>query len=1705
ELQLQRELKEKHRLNTFQVQKPLPISIELNCNNQVFENTELADSREQSKLSSNNIIITIICIKTETSSRKMQTILKTITNSIIPCRTMCMHALNKELFFKKDFCLQFDMKKADDYDNTIVEFLTVFSQVIFEFDQFLRDMHLKIVSPNLTCDYINIDDTDSIFYLMKCIHKCTGISHHYQELHIMRTNTPNKDSNVELIDQYGLLCDYKIIDCECVILVSVMIRSFFKSAYERLYIHQDNELKKATKQKRNLNDQDNSQEMALPICFFILTKQYIQYSPNDVDDIYNKCDDQVRNEYASEMLKYTKNNTFDKDLSCWPNNFNRVIYTIDTKLNDFYVVAIRIDASKSIYSVKKAFRYITQIRESINTLVYGKHILQDNKSLAEYQIVTGSMVYSVCCEIYPFGDNRSILTPPQSISASDISDNKKCETKEKVKKKLSKKLSDKKSNEDMIESQTLLHKSVFRSETDENVMSDDARNNIVVFYNSRRGNQYMFRISKLCNVKLLMKKIFIVSGEQVERERLFLDRQVMPNKNGILYKLGIVHGSIIFYCYRIVQTTNYNPEITPNHPDYGKIYKREYLKSNNEALSDANILSITTLQNDLTNQSTYMFEFSMIVENIKVKIQNNSRSIDRPMTLLSAVQQLRKESKRLIYRKDIKLPLTSKTFHQLGIKHNDHIDALPDSSIKDTRIRIPKLELDSINIWPAALIVISTLNGERALVSPRLYLTCKSFINAVKSLFRYKNFDIIKNHPSHQYIFNEEDRKNDYVNISIKLYILSNSTILSEFYEKNYGTSNKYDYRNILSTSSAIYVLWRIVKCDENSKNLNNTLVNPSMDDLRSRIKRSGSKFTSNAITPDNTPEDLKQSTTTIVTKKSKKSKSGSSVEGTFKSSQNRATIKSKIRQSLSKLNVRKTTNKLNKEKSFNESFTKNGSIIREKSLSSKQITKMVMNKSLPNDSLNEEYDEVYKLKNRRVSDTMSTFMCDINTYDVMEENKMDISNTILREKIHKIRAILSSYNIHYPLTQPITEVASDEERSSSSEKNSIDNSENDEYFIQDVEPKKKEKEPMINRSKSIFTRKVFKETLTNKLSSEEKLCTLQGIIDVFENKNLSLGRKETLKFRENIKHQYAKLPNLSALTDNPNCEATTRMVFKKTYFVCIKNMDRYSIFRDNIIIEVSQSMLIFQLKMLISNIHSIQSDSFCLYYKRKLLDEDIISQFKTLKGVGIKYDCIINISFNGCDSSNMVYKELIHENLQANKIEIINSGYIRPLTCNDKTTNKENGESLNFDRLGLLKLPIFPADNKIKFISAQCNKISGIREMSNYNNLIIMDLCTNNIDNVQVFSNIVNLRVLILSNNKIKHLKQLQSLKYLQILDVHNNEISKIDKMDTLTNLNILNLANNRLTTNSLGDSLKKLDNLTQLNLNHNYITKIEDERRLCIKIFKRNCFIDEQIIQKKSYIEKKIRVIDKLKSNMDKHGLNGRMGFKNINVLNLHKKKFVSYINNENKSSRIIGTSYVAEVINTTTLSIYGIVPLTLINKLPIKTCLPVLKKIVCNYTPIKHVLNIISFLINRTNSVDTISIVSSNIENLVEIVNLARFNYFCNISIEFTMHLNQKCSISYNQWRYFLIATNQYFFIKDNIHYLPKNESFVKLNDGKLKKNDNSNYTIIFNEKLIKRYGQDFKLQKINDVTISLKERINAFYYYPIDLIHYVETRP
>ncbi|OAF69094.1 hypothetical protein A3Q56_03109 [Intoshia linei] len=48
-----------------------------------------------------------------------------------------MRALNKEIgcctdkinsdiqFFKKDFCLQFDGKRAHDYGNTIVEFLTV--------------------------------------------------------------------------------------------------------------------------------------------------------------------------------------------------------------------------------------------------------------------------------------------------------------------------------------------------------------------------------------------------------------------------------------------------------------------------------------------------------------------------------------------------------------------------------------------------------------------------------------------------------------------------------------------------------------------------------------------------------------------------------------------------------------------------------------------------------------------------------------------------------------------------------------------------------------------------------------------------------------------------------------------------------------------------------------------------------------------------------------------------------------------------------------------------------------------------------------------------------------------------------------------------------------------------------------------------------------------------------------------------------------------------------------------------------------------------------------------------------------------------------------------------------------------------------------------------------------------------------------------
>ncbi|OAF71565.1 hypothetical protein A3Q56_00692 [Intoshia linei] len=78
ELQLQLELKEKHQLNTFKVQKHLPISIE-----------------EQSKLSSKDIAKA--CIKTETSSHKMLMILKTITNSIIPCRTMCMRALNKEI------------------------------------------------------------------------------------------------------------------------------------------------------------------------------------------------------------------------------------------------------------------------------------------------------------------------------------------------------------------------------------------------------------------------------------------------------------------------------------------------------------------------------------------------------------------------------------------------------------------------------------------------------------------------------------------------------------------------------------------------------------------------------------------------------------------------------------------------------------------------------------------------------------------------------------------------------------------------------------------------------------------------------------------------------------------------------------------------------------------------------------------------------------------------------------------------------------------------------------------------------------------------------------------------------------------------------------------------------------------------------------------------------------------------------------------------------------------------------------------------------------------------------------------------------------------------------------------------------------------------------------------------------------------------
>ncbi|OAF64259.1 hypothetical protein A3Q56_08004, partial [Intoshia linei] len=77
------------------------------------------------------------CIKTHTSSRKMQTILKTVTNYAVPSRTSCINVLNEEIgrcsdkirididTFKKDFCIPFDAKSARGYNNNIVEFLSV--------------------------------------------------------------------------------------------------------------------------------------------------------------------------------------------------------------------------------------------------------------------------------------------------------------------------------------------------------------------------------------------------------------------------------------------------------------------------------------------------------------------------------------------------------------------------------------------------------------------------------------------------------------------------------------------------------------------------------------------------------------------------------------------------------------------------------------------------------------------------------------------------------------------------------------------------------------------------------------------------------------------------------------------------------------------------------------------------------------------------------------------------------------------------------------------------------------------------------------------------------------------------------------------------------------------------------------------------------------------------------------------------------------------------------------------------------------------------------------------------------------------------------------------------------------------------------------------------------------------------------------------
>ncbi len=129
-------------------------------------------------------------------------------------------------------------------------------------------------------------------------------------------------------------------------------------------------------------------------------------------------------------------------------------------------------------------------------------------------------------------------------------------------------------------------------------------------------------------------------------------------------------------------------------------------------------------------------------------------------------------------------------------------------------------------------------------------------------------------------------------------------------------------------------------------------------------------------------------------------------------------------------------------------------------------------------------------------------------------------------------------------------------------------------------------------------------------------------------------------------------------------------------------------------------------------------------------------------------------------------------------------------------------------------------------------NDLTGIHILKGIKILVFKE---NNISKFDYFDGLPNLVFLDLSFNKIRSLEKgnigfLPSLKTL-ILD--NNYLKNVNSLAKISSLNFLSIDNNKIQDISLVEKLAEHENLRELNLNNNLITKNYNYRQSMIRKF--------------------------------------------------------------------------------------------------------------------------------------------------------------------------------------------------------------------------------------------------------------------------------